>query len=287
MELELRGHSLDCTDRTLVMGIVNVSYDSPIAHSIHEPNSARDYALELVRRGAAIIDVGAHSTSTGARDMTAEEEIERVCPVITALVSEGVPISVDTWTPAVARAAAQAGVSLLNDVSGVTDPEMVEIVAEFQLPAIVMHMRGRPKHHHDVDQHFTDIAAEVQAFMLERAAVLEAAGSGQVWFDPGFGFGKSAEDNIRLLHGLPALVDTGYPVLISASRKGFLGELLGRGDRQDVDGLLEATVAFNTIAAAKGVHVVRVHDVSELSDALAVVNAMRSTGGDGNRSSRG
>ncbi len=275
MQLELRTRSIDCTNRTLVMGIVNVSYDSPIASSIHEPSGARDYALELVRKGAAIIDVGAHSTSTGARDMSAQEEIERVCPVIAALAAEGIPTSVDTWTPAVARAAAQSGVSILNDVSGVTDPEMVDVVAEFQLPAIVMHMRGRPKHHHDVDQHFVDIAAEVQSFMLERAAALEAAGAGQVWFDPGFGFGKSAEDNIRLLQGLPALVATGYPVLISASRKGFLGELLGRGDRQDVEGLLEATIAFNTIAATSGVHVVRVHDVSELADALAVVNAMR------------
>ncbi|MEI6665908.1 MAG: dihydropteroate synthase [Chloroflexota bacterium] len=275
MQLQLRGHTIDCTNRTVVMGIVNVSHDSPITHSIHEPNDAHDYALELVRRGAAIIDVGAHSTSTGARDMTAQEEIERVCPVIAALAAEGIPSSVDTWTPAVARAAAKAGVGILNDVTGVTDPEMVAVVGEFHLPAIVMHMRGRPKHHHEVDQHFVDIGAEVQLFMLERAAVLEAAGAGQVWFDPGFGFGKSAQDNLRLIQALPALVSTGYPVLISASRKGFLGELLGRGDRQDVDGLLEATVAFNTIAATNGVHVARVHDVAELADALAIVNAMR------------
>lgn len=283
MHLELRGHRIDCTDRTLVMGIVNVSYDSPITSSIQEPTAARDYALELVRRGAAIIDVGAHSTSTGARDMTAQEEIDRVCPVITALAAAGVPTSIDTWTPAVAQAAAEAGVSILNDVSGVTDPEMVQVVAEFHLPAIVMHMRGRPKHHHDVDQHFADIAGDVQAFLLDRAAALEAAGGGQVWFDPGFGFGKSAEDNLRLLRGVPALVATGYPLLISASRKGFLGELLGRGDRQDVDGLLEATIAFNTMAAANGVHVVRVHDVAEVSNAVAIVNAVRGsrTGAEG------
>lgn len=275
--LELGDLAIDVDRHTVVMGIVNVSHDSPVAHSVFAPDEARAHALDLVRAGAAIIDVGAQSTRTNGRPMTAQEEIERVCPVIEALRAEGIPTSIDTWTPAVAHAAARSGVALLNDVTGLTDPAMVAVAAEFRLPAAVMHMRGAPQHHREVSQQYDDIAAEVQAFLLDRAATLEAAGAGQVWLDPGFGFAKSPEDNLRLLRALPALVDTGRPVLISASRKGFLSQLLGRGDRQDTDGLLEATVAFNTLAASAGVHVVRVHDVAEVADALAVANAVRAT----------
>jgi dihydropteroate synthase len=208
--------------------------------------------------------------------LSAQEEIDRVCPLIAALHAEGVPASIDTWTPSVARAAAEAGVSLLNDVSGMTDAEMLAVATEFRLPVVVMHMRGDPQHHREADQTYDDIAAEVQTFLLDRAAGLEAAGAGQVWLDPGFGFAKSPEDNVRLLTGLPELVASGRPVLVSASRKGFLSQLLGRGDRQDADGLLEATVAFNTLAAWRGAHVVRVHDVPEVSDAVRIVNAVRS-----------
>ena len=275
--LELGTFTIDCTDRTLIMGIVNVSHDSPVVHSVFAPDDARAYALELVRRGAAIVDVGAQSTRTGARPMTAQEEIERVSPVIESLRAEGVPTSVDTWTPAVASAAARSGVSLLNDVTGLTDPEMVAVAVEYHLPVSVMHMRGTPQHHREVDQTYGDIASEVQAFLEERADALTAAGAGQVWLDPGFGFAKSPADNLALLRGLPALVATGRPVLISASRKGFLSQILGRGDQQDTEGLLEATVAFNSLAASAGVQVVRVHDVQEVADALAIVNAVRAT----------
>lgn len=275
--LELGDLAIDVDRRTVVMGIVNVSHDSPVAHSVFAPDDARAYALDLVRAGAAIIDVGAQSTRTNGRPMTAQEEIERVCPVIEALRAEGVPTSIDTWTPEVARAAAHSGVALLNDVTGLTNPAMVAVAAEFRLPAAVMHMRGAPQRHREVSQLYDDIATEVQAFLLDRAEALEAAGAGQVWLDPGFGFAKSPEDNLRLLRALPALVDSGRPVLISASRKGFLSQLLGRGDRQDTEGLLEATVAFNALAASAGVHVVRVHDVAEVADALAVVNAVRAT----------
>lgn len=277
MQLQLRDRTLDATGRTLVMAILNVSHDSPIASSVVPPAEARDRALDLVRAGAAIIDVGAQSTRTGARVLTADEEIERVCPVIEALHAEGVPTSVDTWTAEVARAAAQAGVDVLNDVTGVTDPAMLAVAVEYRLAVIAMHMRGRPQHHREVDQHADDLPAEVHAFLIERATTLTEAGVHQVWLDPGFGFAKSAQDNVRLLHALPALVATGHPVLISASRKGFLAELMGRGDRQDVDGLLEATVAFNTIAASYGAHVLRVHDVQAVADAIRVTNAVRAT----------
>lgn len=275
MLLHLRDRTIDATHHTAVMGILNVSDDSPIAFSRVATSEALDRARALAADGAEIIDVGAHSTRTGGRDLTPDEEAARVVPVIEACVRDGLVTSVDTWTPIVARAAAAAGVHLLNDVSGVTDPAMLAVAVEYRLPACVMHMRGRPKHHREVDQAYADINAEVTSFLMERARALEAAGAGVPWLDPGFGFGKSAADNLAMLDGLPRLVGSGYPVLISASRKGFLAELLGLGDRQDVDGLLEATLGFNVLAAAAGAHVVRVHDVAEVTRALSVVNALR------------
>lgn len=275
MRLLLGERTIDCTDRTAIMGILNVSHDSPIASSIADPGRAVERAHELVAAGAEIIDVGGHSTSSAAREVSAQEEIDRVCPVIEALASEGVAVSVDTWTAEVARAAAEAGVHLLNDVSGFTDAGMVAVAAEYGLPAAVMHMRGRPHGHYEVDQHYDDITGEVLDFLIDRAEVLAGAGAGQVWLDPGFEFGKSLDDNVRMLLDLPRFVEAGHPVLISASRKAFLAELLGYEKRQDVEGLLEATIALNSIAAYLGAHVVRVHDVAEVAHALAVVNGIR------------
>jgi len=275
MKLRLGEHTIDVTDRTVVMGILNVSDDSPIGESIVPAEAARDRALELAAQGAAIVDIGAVSTASGARQLETQEEIDRVCPVIEAVAREGIPTSVDTWNPEVARAAAEVGVHLLNDVSGFTKPEMVAVAGELGLAACVMHMRGQPRFHYDADQTYDDIAAEVEAFLIERAAALDEAGAAQVWLDPGFEFGKSLEDNLAMFAGLRGLVATGRPVLISASRKGFLAELLGHRKRQDVSGLLEATLAFNALAAFEGVHVVRVHDVEPISQALAVVNGVR------------
>ena len=279
MLLHLRDRVIDVSRRTAVMGILNVSDDSPIAFSRVGVAEARARALQLASEGAEIIDIGAHSTRSGARVLAPEEEAARVVPVIEATVAEGLLTSVDTWTPSVARAAAEAGVHLLNDVTGLADPAMVDVAVEFGLPVCVMHMRGRPQHHREVDQRSDDVNAEVRDFLLERAHFLNSRGV-TAWLDPGFAFGKPAADNVALLAGLPGLVAMGHPVLISASRKGFLAELLGRGDTQDAPGLIEATVAFNVLAAAAGVHVVRVHDVAPIVDALAIVHALRAQRGE-------
>jgi len=272
--LRLRGRELDCTNRTAVMGILNVSDDSPVAFSRVGVEHALERARELAADGAAIVDIGAHSTATGARDLTPQEEIERVAPVIEAVAAEGILTSVDTWTAEVARAAAEAGVHLLNDVTGFVDDAMVAVARDFGLPGCVMHLRGEPKHHREVNQDYDNIEAEVRASLVSRARVLAAQGV-DAWLDPGFGFGRPPEDNARLLRDIPALVAEGYPVLISASRKGFLAELAGQPYSQEAPGILEATVAFNSLAAWWGTHVVRVHDVREVSDAIAVVNAVR------------
>lgn len=275
MILRLRDRQIDVTARTAVMGILNVSDDSPVAFSRVGVDEALDRARVLAADGAEIIDIGAHSTATGARDLEPSEEIERVAPVVEAVVRAGMIASVDTWVPEVARAAAEAGVHLINDVTGFIEPDMVEVAREFEIPGCIMHMRGDPKHHRDADQRYEDIEHEVRGDLVRRAESLKAAGV-DVWLDPGFGFGRSAEDNARLLRGLPDLVAEGYPVLVSASRKGFLAELLGQPYGQDQDGLLEATVAFNTLAAYWGAHVVRVHDVAPVADAVRVASAVRS-----------
>ena len=275
MRLQLGEHAIDATGRTVVMGIVNVSPDSPVARSVVSPALAVERALELVAQGAEIVDVGAHSTRTGGEEPGLQEEIGRVCPVIEALVRRGVPVSLDSWKPAVARAAAGAGVHLLNDVTGLRDPGMVAVASEHRLPVLAMHMRGEPTRHAESSQRYDDISAEVTADLVRRARELEALGVPGVWLDPGFGFGRSADDNVRLLAAVRALSDTGRPVAVSASRKGFLGELAGVGYTQRAPELLAATVAFNVLAAAAGAHVVRVHDVAEVSRALLVVNAVR------------
>jgi len=274
MRLRLGEHEIDCTHHTAVMAILNISDDSPVAHSRVGVAGALDRARALAGEGAEIIDVGANSTLTGSRDLGVQEEIDRVAPVVEAIVGAGLPVSVDTWKAPVARAAAEAGAHILNDVSGFTDDAMVAVAAEFGLPGIVMHMRGKPKHHREVSQRYDDVGADVRAFLVARAADLRARGV-EAWLDPGFEFGKTLDDNVRLYEDLPKLVATGQPVLISASRKYFLAELIGGERSQQVEGLTEATMTFNALAGLAGVHVVRVHDVHACAIALRLVDSLR------------
>ena len=280
MLIELGGQTLDATDRCHVMGILNVATDSPVADSIVDVGDAPRRAEALRSAGASIIDVGAQSTRTGAAEISVDEEIARVAPVVESLVSEGHLISVDTWTAEVARAAVAAGAHLINDITG-ADPETVAVAVETKTPIAVMHMRGRPQRHREVAHEYDDVAAEVRVFLDRRAQEIKQAGAPDVWIDPGFQFGRGLDDNLRLLLDLPNLSQLGHPVLISASRKGFLAELLGHGelrshDAQGKPGMLEATVAFNVLAAWLGAHVVRVHDVQEVAWALSVSTAARS-----------
>lgn len=282
MRIPIGEHTLDCTDRPAIMAILNVGTDSPVAHSVVAVDEARERAQALRASGAAIIDVGAHSTRSGGEAPAAQEEIDRLCPVIAALRAEGHLISVDTWTAAVADAAALAGAQILNDVTAAADPEMASIAQRHALPLIVMHMRGRPKEHRSADQRYEDIGAEVHDYLAARVRSLEADGVPQVWVDPGFEFAKPLDDNLRMLIDLPRLIGLERPVVISASRKGFLAELLGHGrlrsgQAQDAPGILEATIAFNVLAAQLGVQIVRVHDVAAIDAALRVVEGVRQT----------
>ena len=288
MQIPVGDRLIDCTNRTAIMGIVNVATDSPVSDSVVPARgagtgdasaSALDRARRQVRAGAALVDVGAHSTRSGGESPSPQEEIDRLCPVVEALANDGILVSVDTWRGSVARAVVEAGAHVLNDVSAGDDAETVAVAAETGVPLIVMHMRGRPKQHREANQRYDDVGGEVRDFLRSRVETLSSHGVSNVWLDPGYEFAKSAKDNVRMLLDTPALLTLGRPVLVSASRKGFLAELLGHpklpsAQVQAVDGIAEATLAFNTLAARLGVHIVRVHDVAATAHALRVVEAM-------------
>ena len=260
------------------MGVVNVTPDSfSDGGQWIETDAAVAHGHELVAAGATIVDVGGESTRPGADRPSAEEELRRVVPVVTALAEAGIVVSVDTMRAEVARAALAAGGALINDVSGgLADPEMPALVAESGVPFVVMHWRG---HARDMQSRavYEDVVAEVSSELMERVDVLLAAGATreQLVLDPGIGFAKTAEHNWELLAGLEQIVDLGLPVLLGTSRKGFLGSVGRReGHERPLDARAVATAATSARAARAGVWCVRVHDVTATVDALDVAGAL-------------
>ncbi|GAA1608305.1 dihydropteroate synthase [Nonomuraea sp. NPDC048882] len=270
-------------ERCLVMGVVNVTPDSFSDGGLwFDEAAAIQHGLELVREGADIVDVGGESTRPGAARVSLEEELARVVPVIRALRSEGVAVSVDTMRAEVAKAAVEAGAQLVNDVSGgLADPEMPRVVAATGVTYVVMHWRG---HSHDMDTRavYADVVTEVREELSKRVDLVLAEGvtEEQIVLDPGLGFAKNAEHNWALLAGIPELTELGYPLLIGASRKRFLGRLLADADgtprpfsRSD-----DATLAVTALAAQAGAWCVRVHEVGPNADAVRVAAAWKRAG---------
>ncbi|MGW2220820.1 dihydropteroate synthase [Nonomuraea sp. NPDC001684] len=271
------------TERCLVMGVVNVTPDSFSDGGLwFDEEAAVRHGLDLVREGADIVDVGGESTRPGAARVSLEEELARVVPVIRALDAEGVAVSVDTMRAEVARAAVEAGARLVNDVSGgLADPEMPRVVAATGAPYVVMHWRG---HSHDMDSRavYADVVTEVREELSKRVDLVLAEGVSpeQIVLDPGLGFAKNAEHNWALLAGIPQLAELGFPLLIGASRKRFLGRLLAGPDgaprpfsRSD-----DATLAVTALAAQAGAWCVRVHEVGPNADAVRVAAAWKRAG---------
>ncbi|MEU9841631.1 dihydropteroate synthase [Actinomadura sp. NPDC048032] len=268
--------------RCLVMGVVNVTPDSfSDGGAWFDPEKAVRHGLDLVGEGADIVDVGGESTRPGAQRVSQEEELRRVVPVIEALVAENVPVSVDTMRAEVAEAAVGAGARLVNDVSGgLADPDMPRVVAAAGVPYVVMHWRG---HSHDMYNRaiYTDVVREVRDELLHRVdAVLgEGVDPSMIVLDPGLGFAKNPETghNWSLLAHLDAFTGLGYPVLVGASRKGFLTRLLAEpdGTRRPFGECDDATVAITSLVAAAGAWCVRVHRVRPNADAVRVAAAMR------------
>ncbi|MBS0327011.1 MAG: dihydropteroate synthase [Proteobacteria bacterium] len=254
-----------------VMGIVNVTADSFSGDGRLDAAAAIEQGRRMTADGAAIIDVGGESTRPGATPIDVATELARVLPVIEALAGDGTIVSVDTMKPEVMRAAIAAGASMLNDVTALRAPGALEAAAASDAAVCLMHMQGEPQTM-QAAPHYDDVVHEVRDFLAARAAACRDAGIGadRLVIDPGFGFGKTLEHNLRLLHDLAALAALGYPVLAGVSRKSMLGAITGRaaGERA------AASVAAALCAVARGASIVRVHDVRDTVDALAVWTAV-------------
>jgi len=276
-------------DRSVIMGVVNVTADSFSDGGRYlDATAAVRRGLALAAAGADIIDVGGESTRPGAHRVPAAVETDRVVPVIAELVAAGVVCSVDTTRSDVARAALDAGGQIVNDVSGgLADPDMAGMVADAGVPWILMHWRGHSAGM-DALAAYRDVVADVRAELAARVEAALAAGVAErhIVLDPGLGFAKTAEHNWALLRALPSITGLdgpgwGFPILVGASRKRFLGSLLcdGDGNPRPPDGRETATAVISALAALHGAWGVRVHDVRASVDALKVVGAWQ-TGGD-------
>lgn len=257
----------------LVMGILNVTSDSFSDGGRYEdPAAAVMHAERLITEGAAILDVGGESTRPGADAVPIPAELSRVRPVIGRFAADDTPVSIDTRHARVAAACIEAGASIINDVSGFRDPEMIEVAASCDAGVVVMHMLGDPKTMQR-EPSYDDVVAEVGGYLMAQAATLEAAGVARerIAIDPGIGFGKTLTHNLELLRRLGELASLGYPLVIGASRKRFIGELTGVADPAE---RLAGSVAAALFAVERGAHVVRVHDVAPTLQALLIQTAL-------------
>jgi dihydropteroate synthase len=254
------------------MGVVNVTPDSfSDGGQYLDPGAAIRHGEELVRDGAVILDVGGESTRPGAVEVDEAEELRRVEPVVRALAGDAT-VSIDTSKLAVAEAALDAGASIVNDVTAFQrDPGMAGLCAERGAGVVLMHMPGNPRTMQD-DPRYDDVVDEVKAFLAARMefAIGEGVAEERIWLDPGIGFGKTLEHNLELLRRLGELRELGRPLVIGTSRKSFIGKV----DGSDVDGRIGGSIASSVLAAAEGADVLRVHDVAETSQALAVASAV-------------
>ncbi|MBB5351229.1 dihydropteroate synthase [Haloferula luteola] len=269
-----RGKSLDLSRRAAVMGILNVTPDSFSDGGRHDaPAGAWRRAKEMIAEGVDIIDIGGESTRPGAAPVDADDEIARILPVIQALRKRWSGwISIDTMKPEVARAALAAGADIVNDVTGLREPAMVELCRETGCGVVVMHMKGEPRTMQQAP-HYEDVVAEVREFFQLRHAELRAAGISEeaLVYDPGIGFGKTLEHNLALLRATSTLAPHGRPLLIGLSRKAFIGKLLEGGEPLDRDW---ATVAFTAWTREEGAIIHRVHEVRRNREALRMVEAV-------------
>ncbi|MPS26843.1 MAG: dihydropteroate synthase [Alcaligenaceae bacterium] len=259
--------------RPMVMGIINVTPDS---FSDGGKNLALDagiaHARQLVAEGADMLDIGGESTRPGAAPVSLEDELARLLPLIEALRECGVPLSVDTFKPAVMRAVLDAGADMINDIYGFRQPGAIEAVAQGASGLCLMHMQGEPRTMQQAPA-YGDVVGDVTAFLREHAERLVAAGVARerICLDPGFGFGKTTAHNYRLMRSLPTIGALGYPLLIGVSRKTMIGAVTGKPVGERVAGSIAAALA----AVERGAAIVRVHDVAATVDALKVWHAVR------------
>jgi dihydropteroate synthase len=272
--IRLKGCQLDCSARTLVMGVLNVTPDSfSDGGRFYDHVKAIQHGLKLARDGADIIDVGGESTRPGSEGIPAGEEMRRVIPVIEALAHElKVPISVDTCKAQVAARALEVGAAMVNDISAMRfDPEMVDVVVEHRVPVVLMHMLGTPKNM-QVDPRYQDLLEEIIGFLRSQIEWAESRGVSpdQIIVDPGIGFGKTVEHNLSIIKHLRRFSCLGKPILLGTSRKSFIGKVLG----VDVEQREEGTAATVALGICNGADIVRVHDVARILPVVRMTDAV-------------
>jgi dihydropteroate synthase len=265
---------LDFSAGCLVMGILNITPDSfSDGGKYYAADKAIAYGLEMIRAGAAIIDIGAESTRPGSLPVNADEQIRRAGPVIEALRKQtNIALSIDTSNPDVAKEALAAGASIINDITALSDMRMAKLAADNQVPVVLMHILGTPATMQQ-NPHYKNVVAEVKQYLIERAALAEQNGipKERIFIDPGIGFGKTTEHNLSLLKYLDEFVQTGYRVLVGTSRKRFIGQITGKDIPADRIFGAAATVA---LAVEKGASIVRVHDVAQMADVVKIANSV-------------
>ncbi len=263
-------------NRPHVMGIVNVTPDSfSDGGKFNATDSAITHALDLIKQGADLLDIGGESTRPNATPVSLQEELDRVISVIEALAKQiNIPISIDTYKPQVMQAAIDAGASMVNDVRALQEDGALEVVANSNVGVCLMHMQGTPQTM-QINPQYADVVGEVKAFLEGRlqASMHGGIGRERILLDPGFGFGKTREHNITLIQQLEALNRLAQPLLVGLSRKSVLGQVTG----EDVNVHLYASIAAAVISAMKGAKILRVHDVRETVEALKVVSAILQT----------
>lgn len=262
------------SDRCAVMGVLNVTPDSfSDGGKFIDLQNALAHGVKMAQDGAAIIDVGPESSRPGAEPVAAAEQIKRAIPVIEGLkMQTDALISIDTYDCGVAEAALNAGADMINDITALSNDNMAELAAKWEVPVVLMHMKGKPTNMQDSPR-YDNVVEDVLRFLLDRAKRAESFGieKQRIILDPGIGFGKTTEHNLELLRAIDTFVATGYRVLVGTSRKRFIGELTGK---DQADKRIFGTAATVALCAAAGVAIVRVHDVPEMIDVIKLATAI-------------
>ncbi len=276
MKLAWKNFYLDFSKKTYIMGVLNVTPDSFSDGGLYFDKSvAIKRAIQMVEDGADIIDIGGESTRPGSESITIDEELRRTIPVIEALTKEiKVPISIDTYKSEVAMAALDSGASMVNDISGLRfDPKMSEVVSEYKVPVVIMHIKGRPK---DMQQNpvYEALVPEIMDYFRASISIAKQSdiSDDKIIIDPGIGFGKTPEHNLTIINNLREFTSLEKPILIGPSRKAFIGKILGDVPVTD---RLEGTAAAVAISIMNGANMIRVHDVKEMVKVAKIADAVK------------
>jgi len=255
------------------MGILNITPDSFSGDGIYEdPEKAVARALRMMKEGASIIDIGGESSRPGSQPVNAKDELGRVIPVIKSLVECNVPISVDTYKPEVASEVLKLGADMINDITGLTNPKMAGLIADYEAGVVIMHMKGEPKTMQDNPIYERGVMEEVKDFLASQIVVAEEVGIDpeSIVIDPGIGFGKTLDHNLEIIRKLASLKVLSKPIMVGTSRKSFIGKILDL----HVEQRLEGTLATVVVSVINGADIVRVHDVSESNQTLTITDTL-------------